>query len=227
MVIIDGKEPKEFGMCVYETPIIPTPERDVVSVEIRGRNGTLNKKYGYNDIVLPITFNLLKREGIKPTIRSVKPWLMEADRIEFLDDPGFYYRVIHGELEDVENNLGMYGYFTCQFRCMPFVYRDLPTVSFGTSGTIQYNGTVPGEPYIKITGTGSGSLAVNSVVVANFVNVDGSIELDSESKQVFKGTEPAGNKMIGNFPVLQPGSNEITLSGGLTGFEIVVREGYL
>lgn len=226
MVLIDNLAPEDFGLCVYETPIIPTPERDVQYIDIRGRHGSLTKKYAYKDIVIPITFNLLKREGIKPTLREVKPWLINATKIEFADDPGFYYRVVHGDMEDIDNTSGLYGYFVCNFTCRPFQYEHSPLKSYGTTATVYYNGTIEGEPYIKVKGTGSGTLAINGVAV-NLTGVSEFIEIDSESKQVYKGTAPQGTKMTGNFPKLTPGANTITLSGGLTGFDMLMREAYL
>jgi phage-related protein len=79
------------------------------------------------------------------------------------------------------------------------------------------------KPYIKIYGNGSISLSVNSSTIT-IADVDGYVELDSETMNAYKGINLLNNKMTGSaFPELVPGDNTIAFTGTVTGAEIVPR----
>ena len=54
--------------------------------------------------------------------------------------------------------------------------------------------------------------------------IDGSITLDSDTENAYKGTTNLNSKVtIPDFPELVPGDNEITWTGGITSAQITPR----
>ncbi len=224
-LIIDNKSSADFGLCLAETPSIPSPERDVERVSIRGRHGSLTKKYAYKDISFSVSLNLLEDDGIKDKLRYIRAWILNAKKLQLSDDTVFY-RIKESNIPDIENELNLLGKFEANFVADPFQFKESKIVSRNSPGKVLYSGTIESEPYIKIYGTGNGSLTFNNDVI-HFQDISEYIEIDCENQQAFKGTDPRNDKMIGEYPLLQIGMNDISWTGGITKIEIDVREVYL
>lgn len=224
-LIIDNKSSADFGLCLAETPSIPSPERDVERVPVRGRHGSLTKKYAYKDISFSVSLNLLEDDGIKDKLRYIRAWILNAKKLQLSDDSVFY-RIKESNIPDIDNELNLLGKFEANFVADPFQFKESKIVSLNSPGKVLYSGTIESEPYIKIYGTGNGSLTFNSDVI-HFQEISEYIEIDCENQQAFKGTDPRNDKMIGEYPVLQIGENDISWNGGITKIEIDVREVYL
>lgn len=224
--IIDGVSSLEKRLCIAETPDIPMPERDIETKEIRGRNGSLTRKYGYKDISFPVFFNLLEQDGIKDIVRHIKPWVVNAKELSFSDDSDFYYKVSHVSIPNIENTLNLYGYFEGRFTCKPFQYKRTEVITVNSPTQIMYYGTIEGEPFIKVYGTGDISITINSRTF-HLKGLTEYIEIDSESNLIYQGSAPMGNKMIGKLPYLDIGVNNISWMGNVTKIEIDKREAYL
>lgn len=224
-LIIDNKSSADFGLCLAETPSIPSPERDVERVSVRGRHGSLTKKYAYKDISFSVSLNLLEDDGIKDKLRYIRAWILNAKKLQLSDDSVFY-RIKESNIPDIDNELNLLGIFEAKFVADPFQFKESKIVSLNSPGKVLYSGTIESEPYIKIYGTGNGSLTFNNDVI-HFQDISEYIEIDCENQQAFKGTDPRNDKMIGEYPVLQIGMNDISWTGGITKIEIDVREVYL
>ena len=224
-LIIDNKTSGEYNLSIAETPSIPVPDRDIEMKPIRGRNGSLTKKYGYKDIEFSIALNIIDTTGIKEKIRYIKAWILNAKKLQLSDDSA-YYKIKHSFIPDIDNELNLYGYFKASFVAHPFQRIDKPIVTMLTPGQLINNGTVESEPYIKIYGTGDGAITINSSVI-HLKNINQFIEIDSEHQEAFKDSSSKNGDMEGVYPILDPGINNISWSGGITKIEIDVREDYL
>lgn len=224
-LIIDNKSSADFGLCLAETPSIPSPERDVERVPVRGRHGSLTKKYAYKDISFSVSLNLLEDDGIKDKLRYIRAWILNAKKLQLSDDT-IFYRIKESYIPEIENDLNLKGEFEANFVADPFQYKEPRIVSMSTPGTIQYEGTFESEPYLKVYGSGNGSITINNKVI-HVEDIVEFIEIDSKTQEAFKGTESRNNKMIGDYPILQLGNNEISWTGGITSIEIDVSEVYL
>ena len=224
-LIIDNKSSADFGLCLAETPSIPSPERDVERVSVRGRHGSLTKKYAYKDISFSVSLNLLEDDGIKDKLRYIRAWILNAKKLQLSDDTVFY-RIKESNIPDIENELNLLGKFEANFVADPFQFTESEIVTLNSFGKVLYSGTIESEPYIKIYGNWNGSLTFNNDVI-HFQEISEYIEIDCENQQAFKGTDPRNDKMIGIYPALQIGENDISWTGGITKIEIDVREVYL
>ena len=222
-LIIDDISSEDYGLCLMERPIIPTPERDVEQTPIRGRNGSLTRKYGYMDIDIPVTLNLMT-DALKGDVRMLKPWLLNATKLQFSDD-GVYYIVNHVSMGDVGNEIAEYGVFDAVFNCKPLACEDVVYSPLTAPGTIYNPGTEKSLPYIKVTGTGNVSLIINGRAFS--MTLTDYIEIDSELGYTHRGVPGMDDKVNGELPYLDPGANAISWGGTVTSVEIRTKAVYL
>lgn len=162
----------------------------------------------------------------KTKTSAIYKWLTGYGKLRTSKDPGGYFKahVISGyEVDRFSKN---YDRMMVQFKINPpFFYLnsgDTP-LQFTTSPAVINNpGTHDAEPLIKVTGSGNITLDINGKII-QLTGVVDHIYLDSESQYVYKGTTNEGQKMTGDFPVLNPGVNNMTWTGTVTEIEIIPR----
>lgn len=231
MLLLDGIKISDYGICLADRLDIPTAERDAESISVRGRNGSLTKKYGWLDKTVKVPFNFLDDESDFLSIfRQFKILLMEAKELSNTDDPGFYNKIKTVSVADAKNTIIEYGEFEADLTLDPFDYEYDNTVIPITSETTIFNPGWESQPYIKVYGSGDGTLYVNSSAV-NFTGIDGFIELDCDMLLAYKTINgiltPQDIHMAGTFPVLDHGDNSIAFSGGITKVEMIVRKRWI
>ncbi|MCR1955387.1 phage tail family protein [Clostridioides mangenotii] len=223
-LIIDGKSTKEYSLSVYERPNIPTPKMRIEEIEVDGRDGSLTRKKGYSNIEIEVELNILE-DILKPRLRQIKAWLLNAKRICFSDDYDYFYKVKNAEIDNIENEIDCYGKFTVKFNCDPFIYSNNGGVFNALYGNKILNlGTYKSRPYFKLTGKGDIYFTLNNKRV-DIKGVSDYVEIDSETFTCTRGSLNMLSKMTGDFPILNTGENNITL-GNCT-LEYKTRERFL
>lgn len=109
------------------------------------------------------------------------------------------------------------------FDCMPqrFLNSGAQEASVA-SGSVLTNPTDQvAFPLIVITGSGDGTLTVNGQDYA-IRSIATSVTLDCKTRRAYSGTTPKDNTVAG-YPVLIPGENTISFSGGITAVSIKPR----
>lgn len=205
---------------------VPSPEQNVKHIEINGRHGTLTKKYGYKDIVLPVHFTILS-DNFKKTFRKAKMHLLNAKTLVFDDDDEVFYKVKSVSIDAAENLIKKFGEFTVNFTLDPFQYEiDNPVLTI-TSRTVIENEGYEAEPVMNVTCNGTGKVYINNQEIT-IQNINGTITIDSEMKNAYRiasGYVTNLNKhMIGKFPVLRHGSNVIDFDGDISKLEIICNK---
>lgn len=213
----------EYGFKPKGRIEVPTPEQHVEHIEIKGRNGTLTKKYGYKNIVLPVHFTVLS-DNFKKTFRKAKMYLLNAKTLIFDDDNEVFYKVKSVRIETAENYVLQFGEFTVNFTLDPFQYEVNNPVQTITSQTTIINEGYEALPIITAHVAGTGNIYVNEQNVT-IQNINGTITIDSEMQNAYRVSggyvTNLNSHMIGNFPVLQHGDNVIEFDGGISKLEIV------
>jgi len=218
---------QNFGIYVASRPHLPSPERRVTYIDVPGMDSRLRRDEGtYGDITLSVECSFLGDPV--PKISAVKGWLLgagEAD-LTFSHIPGRKYRAQVVNSIDFEIVLKITSHFVILFNCQPFQYAtdNAPIVVTDGSGYVLSNpGTVKSLPNIKITGSGAGALTVNEDTVS-FSDIDGTVTLDSMVQETYQGTGTTlvskNSTKTGDYPILLPGENAISFSGGITSLEI-------
>lgn len=223
-IIVDGISSSKYSLSVYERPKIPTPSMRVEEIEVDGRDGSLTRKKGYSDIEVEVELNIM--EGIlKPRLRQIKAWLLNAKNFSFSDDYDYFYKVKNVEIDDIENEIDCYGKFTVKFNCDPFIYSNRgEKINELSTNKILNLGTYESRPYFKLTGKGDLYFILNNKRV-DIKGVSDYVEIDSETFTCTRSSLNMLSKMTGDFPILNTGENNITL-GNCT-LEYKTRERYL
>lgn len=223
-IIVDGISSSKYSLSVYERPKIPTPSMRVEEIEVDGRDGSLTRKKGYSDIEVEVELNIME-EILKPRLRQIKAWLLNAKNFSFSDDYGYFYKVKNVEIDDIENEIDCYGKFTVKFNCDPFVYSgNGELINELHSNKILNLGTYESRPYFKLTGKGDIYFTLNNKRV-DIKGVSDYVEIDSETFTCTRESLNMLAQMAGDFPILNTGENNITL-GNCT-LEYKTRERFL
>ena len=215
----------EYGISPKGRVEVPTPEQDVVHTEVKGRHGSLTKKYGFKDILLPVHFTMYG-ESFKKIFREVKMKLLDAKTLVFDDDDEVHYKVKNVQIVTAENLIKKFGEFTVMFTLAPFQYELNDSTKTITGRTMLSNQGYESEPLITVHCAGTGKLYVNNVPIT-IQNINGTIIIDSELMNAYSNNNGIitnlNNHMIGDFPVFKHGSNVIYFDGGITKLEVNPR----
>ncbi len=100
-------------------------------------------------------------------------------------------------------------------------------VTITTGSAVVVNpGSVYSEPIIHVYGSGDITLIVNDAFI-ELDGIEGSIVLNSVIQEAYQGETLLNEKMDGEFPVLKPRNNLISLSGDVSRVVIAPNWRYL
>lgn len=213
----------EYGIKPKGRIEVPTPEQYVEQIEIKGRNGSLTKKYGYKVILLPVHFTILG-DNFKKIFRKAKIHLLNAKTLIFDDDDEVFYKVKSVQIDTAENLVVKFGEFTVNFTLDPFMYEvDNPAETIISRTTINNPG-YEAEPIMTVTCNGTGSIYINDQEIT-IQNINGTITIDSEMQNAYRIAggyiTNLNSHMIGKFPVLEHGDNVISFDGDISKIELI------
>lgn len=220
-VIINNQNTKTLGFALKGRPNIPSANKRYESTEVEGRDGSLTRFLGYEDLKFTLNFNILFQSDIKQKLREIKGVLAQAGTLSFDDLPNFYYKIKQAQISETESVIKSSGVFSVDFVAEPFEYQKTSSTAYTTKPiSLTNQTTAEALPLIKITGTGTVVLSVNGTGIT-LTGLTSSIVLDSELQEAYAGlTTNMNSSMNGNFPVLKIGSNTITWTGAVTKVEI-------
>lgn len=227
----------DMGLRIESKNVFSAPEYEVDFLSIPGRDGDLisgggrfpNVQVTYSVFIPAKTISELSQK-----ITAVKGWLYSGlnsyHTLSDTYDTDFFRHAVYAGKLDVEDELNRIGIFTVSFSCKPFRYDEAGTVSttLSASGDMLLN-PYPfiSRPIIRIDGDGKGTLTIQSEgsnAAWNFTGIDGYVEVDSEQMNFYKDAEPKNDTVSGDgFPLLYPGENTISYSGGITAVTVIPR----
>lgn len=232
-----GIRSSDMGLRIESKNVFSAPKYDVDFLEIPGRDGDLiagngrfpNVQVTYSVFLPAKTISELSRK-----ITAVKAWLYSGlDSYHTLSDTydtAFFRHAVYAGKLNIEDEMNRIGVFTISFSCKPFRYDEAGTVSttLSASGETLLNPhPFISRPIIRIEGNGKGTLTIQSEgsnATWNFSTIDGYVEADSEQMNFYKDAESKNDTVSGNgFPLLYPGENVISYSGGITAVTVIPR----
>lgn len=207
--LIDGESGFKHGCYLSELPNFPTSTRDVVTIDVQGReHGALTEFYGWKDSQITLSISIFDMKHVRRVMREVVGWLYSSKELSFSDDPSFYFRVKNVEMGETTNELEVIGNFTVTFTIDPFQYQKDSTIDETHAFEVYNPGTMTSEPIIELFGRGTLMLTINGrrLIVAN---IDGYLTIDTEKQMTTTGTTDKEIDMIGDYPYFDIGMNKV------------------
>lgn len=218
---------RDMGISILKLPPRIKPDRRGEMITIPGRDGFLfESEDAYNGKTLEIECTFLPPENLSQNeidalIMDIIVWLDGSGKLIFSDYLNYYYDATIVNAIPIERLFKRYRRFIIEFEVQPFSKRtESSTFEIGTTGThnISVTSYYNIKPVVNLNAVGNIELKVNNQSI-RFINLDTEIIIDSEFMNV---TDTNGNNMnnhiVGEFPILKPGSNtiEITCEEGST-----------
>ena len=240
-----------LNVKVERFPHIIRASRKYEQVSVPGRNGNL---YFYQDAFnnYDQEYEIYAGTGVRGNVAStfddIASWLVPRETSPAIFDyinltVGGYHQLIDSyepntirlatyiDSMDTVNAWSRYGQTTLRFNCRPerFTSDAFTAVTLTTSGGYLTNPTDrESKPFIKVYGSGSGTLTVNGYTIS-IIGMTDYLHIDCDSQNCFRQVAENRNSLITltrGFPVLKAdGTKQSTVSwtGGITSVEITPR----
>jgi phage-related protein len=172
--------------------------------------------------------------GVTPqaNIDEVIKFFSGQCNVVFSNEPDKYYKA-HIVNQIDYTRLVRFRTATVTFRVQPFKYKlNESEVKTSTEDGVYYvesAGTETSKPLIHLIGEGTVECRVNGNTMFSYTFPENEIEvyIDSEMQDAYVGTVLKNRNMMGEFPLLQSGINEVSLTGTVTDVEILARSRWL
>lgn len=222
-----GKSSEDFNCHISGSGTFLSPERDVKSVSVPGRNGDLhidNGRYYNIDVIYPAFIT----KDFRKNFDALKAFLLSQRGYKRLEDsyhPEYFRRArFKGNIEPTMSTLNRAGSFELKFDCDPrrFLKEGEKVYEVDAMGGLLNRTEYASQPLIRVYGTGT--FTINSTAV-QITTADGYTDIDCELQEAFKGSTNCNANIVltnGKFPELDPGQNLITYTG-ITKIEITPR----
>ena len=216
--IFKNIDSRDMGVIVNKLPSITKPEKQIEKIEIEGRDGFLTVDHGgYQGTVKTVECTLDNGD-----INQICAWLDGSGEVIFSNEDDKVYKAVIINQISLDKIIPILHTFLIQFECQPHKYsvnNDVITLN-STPATINNLTTALSKPIIKVYGTGAIELTVNSNVI-HLTNIVDYVTIDSEMVDCYKDSQLMNNNMLGEFPILEIGTNSISWIGTVTKIEII------
>ena len=225
-LIFNGTDSREFGVEIFFNAIDSAPARRYSVNDVPGKSGSIildEKRYPNTALVYDaICYS-------ERSFRQFRAFLLSQVGYKRLEDSfhtdEFYHAYYSTDImPSTVKDRGLFK-FRVEFTRKPqrFLKSGETAISLSASGTVQNEQAFASRPIIRIYGTGT--VGVGSYAVK--VNAcDVYTDVDCEIMECYKGLTSC-NTLVelqnNTFPVLEPGSNGVTLGTGITKVEITPK----
>lgn len=241
MILWAGTSNKDVGMVVEHYPSIVIPHRKQEVQQVPGRNGDIilyQDAYENYEQTYQVFLDAKAKGGMQKVIPKVSDWLLGHYGYQRLEDSYFpdVYRMAYysGGIEFV-SFFNEYGEGRLTFNCAPEKYYkngDRPIIV--ANGQSLTNPTLfPAKPLIKITGTGSGTIAFENGKVSNYLSIQsigltptaaGTLSIDVRDHMACVGNNNRNYVITGRFEnMVLKDKTKITWTGNISKVVIYPR----
>lgn len=230
VIIFDGVPSDSFGIYAGSTASDNAPERDIETVVVPGRNGTLTIDNGrFQNIEIPYTCFI--RRGYEDNIAAARAFYCSRVGYKRLEDsthPDEYRMARYASgMEVTPSQMRKQGYFTLTFDAMPqrFLKTGETPAEYTENGKI-YNATMfDAKPLLRVYGIGT--FGVGTEIITILDNPLEFVDIDCESMDAYNGATNCNSYIrldSGDFPVLAAdGETGVALGSGITKIVITPR----
>lgn len=226
-LVFNGKELGDFGVDIRGDSTYKSPERDVETVSIPGRDGDLLIDNGrYKNVTITYPAYILRKFREPSYFDAMRAFMLANTGYQRLED-SFHpeeYRIarLNSAISPDVYDKAKTGEFELEFDCKPqrFLKRGERTKTFTENGVLINDTLFSSKPLIRAYGTGTFYIGNYGVSISA---ADVYTDIDSDIMDCFKGSANKNAYVsMNSFPLLAPGSNGITL-GTLSRIDIIPR----
>ena len=209
---------QELGVEIENMPPISKAPIKYDIIEIPGKNKVDVVKHGYRPYYKPVQLGISNFDKLDEIIE----WLSGEGELIFSNESDKYYNAMILDQVDYESAL-IFRRTTVAFFVQPFKYAiyNEPVVSLSNMVSIVNDGNIFSEPKITVYGSGTLTIKINQQNVCTLSNVSDFITVDSAKIETYKETVLKNRSKSGEFPILNPGINDIEVIGQCTKIEVV------
>ena len=220
-VFFKDKSTHDFPLLVTDVGRRQKAAEQIERFEVPYRNGALTIRSDRYESY-PREMRMVCTD--KDAIGGINEWLdghgiLRTD----LDKDGFFIADVVSGLE-YENYLRDIDAFSVEFLIEPFFYLDSGEIMITSTAAFSLinPGNIYSQPLITVYGSGDITLNINSQFV-QLTGVETSITMDSKLALCYRDTLNMGAKMIGEYILMDTGTNNIEWTGSVTKIEITPR----
>lgn len=231
----NGVSAADMGLNVERIPSQYSPRKRIASYAIPGRSGALHQWDGSWENH-PIRYECwFKSSPVRAQAHKIKQWLHTAPagaRLEDTYDDTVYHLATYAGGAEIENIRDRFGRFVVEFDCDPraFLKSGDIVLNITGSGLINNRGFAESFPLIEVTGSTGGTVTINdTVLLVRFPGYDTkTLRVDTylrEAWDITDGGETSMNEWVTGteFPTLRPGTNTVTIGGGIESIRVFPR----
>lgn len=219
-IIFNGQSLRDFGVYISGLNTYNAPSRDVDSVKVPGRNGTLTMDNGrYNNI--NVTYPAFICNNYDARVEALRNFLLSQSGYKRLEDTYHpeEFRLARWAGEFTADTLDalIAGQFDLTFDCYPqrFLKEGEKQIELTANGSVNNIYSQTALPLIRAYGTGSFSINGISVTISSALTYT---DIDCELQECYKDSLSTNRNAYvtltnGEFPKLSPGANAVTMSG--------------
>lgn len=226
-VYSSNKLASNYGLYITKRPEVPSARKRYKEYYVPGRDGALLVDEGYEDIVLPVKFNMVANNA-KKAFREAKEFFDYSYTLSFSDDPSVYYNIQSYEIEPAENPMQDVIRFTVNYTLEPFAYLNEEPITLTSPGTIKRKGNYKAEPLIVVYGSGDSTLTISANTMKIFDQKE-PIAINSalEEAYTWNGRQNMNKFVFGDYPVFTALSNQVSWTGGISSILIYCNFRYV
>lgn len=225
----NGRSTHEFGIFISGESTYSAPERNVVSQEVAGRNGSLLFDMG-NFKNISVKYPSYIEEDLPSRIRDFLNFAGSQIGYQRLEDTyhPYEYRMARFKSNpsiDTSGYMNRGGKFTLEFDCKPqrFLKSGEEVISLTANGKILNRTDFSSKPMLRVYGSSAGTVGIGSETIT-ISSISTYVDIDCEIMDAYKGSTNCNqNVSFTNDIVLSPGENNISKTGGITKIEITPR----
>lgn len=224
MVLWNNINLRSKGIIVEKTPTISKGKKRIDTYIIEGKDGFFSVDSGnYDSFVVSVECHF---DPSITNIDEIKSFLDGYGTVSF-DGKREYTAIIQNAIPF--EKVSRFRSFIIQFLCNPISHEinsEIQNIESSPTGFNINDANYKMYPIIEITGTGNIDVTINNRTF-KLLDVDGKCVLDCENLVITSNGINISNKMLNNFPYLNPGTNNIEYTGDVTEFIITYRKAYL
>lgn len=210
----------DLGLIIKEMPPIVRAAKNIESIEVNGRNGSLHIDNGTYKST-NITISCIVKDLTK--IDNIKNILQGTGNLQLSTVRGRTFKATIMNQIDFTKYLRTLREFPLQLELEPFSYSEEKNISFTTDSNFNISGNVETYPIINITGTGTITLNNISIEV-----LSSEIIIDCEFMECTKNNLNMNSLVVlDEFPKLVPGNNTLSIGTGISMVVISYKERWL